>query len=72
MKTLVKNYLSLMAVKDDTPIQMGEVIKVGKMISIVNNNNDIILYENVTLPENYMGKKFYFDGAKWSMHPPGK
>jgi hypothetical protein len=71
MKTLVKNYLSLMAIKDETPIQMGEVIKVG-MISIMNNDNSIILYENVTLPENYMGKKFYFDGVDWSMHPPGK
>jgi hypothetical protein len=71
MKTLVKNYLSLMSIRDETPVQMGEVIKVG-MISIINKDNDIILYENVTLPENYMGKKFYFDGTDWSMHPPGK
>lgn len=71
MKTLVKNYLSLMAVRDETPVQMGEVIKVGA-ITIYNKNNDIILYENVTLPENYQGKKFYYDGKDWSMHPPGK
>ena len=68
MKTLVKNGVSLMAVADDTTIKMGDVIEVtvsGKFL-IHNKQGDIVLYESVTLPENYKPKKFCFDGENWS------
>lgn len=68
MKTLVKNGVSLMALADDTPVKMGDVIVVeasGRFL-IHNEQGDITLYENVVLPENYKPKKFCFDGEKWS------
>lgn len=68
MKTLVKSGVSLMAVPDDTPIKMGTTIEVGdgSRFLISNDRNDIKLYENVQLPDNYKPKKFCFDGENWT------
>lgn len=68
MKTLVKDGVSLMVLEDNTPVKMGAKIEVGDgaRYIIVNDRNNIVLYENVTPPENYKPKKFCFDGEKWS------
>ena len=68
MKTLVKNGVSLMVLKDDTPVKIGAVVEIGDPVRVRIDNNDrlIMLYENVVPPENYLGKRYCFDGEQWS------
>ncbi len=66
MKTLVKNKVSLMIIKDDVPVTMGKVINVNDRYMIDNKDDSIILYENVDPPKNYRGNFFCFDGKDWS------
>lgn len=69
MKTLVKNTVSLFLVADATPIKMGEMVEVGEPVRYIIDNKDglIQLYENVIdPPENYKGKRFCYDGKKWT------
>lgn len=70
MKTLVKNGVSLMVLEDDTPLRIGEYVEIGNPVKVKINNKDnsIILYENVTPPTNYSGKRFCFDGVSWSFN----
>lgn len=68
MKTLVKNGVSLMVLHDNTPLTIGECVEIGSpvKVKIDNKDNSIILYEQVTPPENYQGKRYCFDGTVWS------
>lgn len=68
MKTIVKDRVSLMVFPDDTPITMGETIVIGESgrYRIGNKANDHVVYENVTPPENYLGKRFCYNGTEWT------
>lgn len=68
MKTLVKNGVSLMVLKDDTPVKIGDLVEIGNPVKAKIDNIDglIVLYENVNPPENYLGKRYCFDGEQWS------
>lgn len=68
MKTICKGTVSIMVLPDDTPVIMGETLIIGESgrYRISNKDNDHVLYENVTPPDNYMGKRFCFDGISWS------
>ena len=33
------------------------------------DSSNSILYENVTLPDGYIGSKFLYDGTTWSANP---
>lgn len=70
MKTLVKNGVSLMILNDDTPLKMGSVVEIGNPVKVKINNEDnaVVLYENITPPLNYVGKRFCFDGSEWSFN----
>jgi hypothetical protein len=67
MKTLVKDTVSIMVLPDDFPVEMGETIVIGRY-RIGNRYNDHTLYENVTPPEGYKGKRWCFDGANWTVN----
>jgi hypothetical protein len=67
MKTLVKDTVSIMILPDDFPIEMGETIVIGRY-RIGNKHNDHTLYENVTPPQDYKGKRWCFDGVDWTVN----
>ena len=68
MKTICKDTVSLMILPDDCPITVGETIVVGVSGRYLINNKlgDHVVYENVTPPENYKGKRFCYDGDRWT------
>lgn len=68
MKTLVKNRVSIMVLSDDTPVKMGEIILIGPggRYQIHNQDDSHTLYENVTPPEGYKGKRWCYDGTEWT------
>lgn len=70
MKTIVKGTVSLMVFPDSTPVKMGETIIIGVSgrYQINNKDNDHELYENVTPPEDYKGKRWCFDGTEWTVN----
>lgn len=77
MRNIVENStgLSKFLLPDDTRIIMSETqIDVGpeeKLDFIVgcHSSNDCTLYENVTLPDDYVGNKYLYVDGEWSINP---
>jgi hypothetical protein len=71
MKTLVKNNVSFMLIEDDEIVVVGEKhVEIGFPVRITIDNSEglIKLYKNVTPPDNYVGKRFCFDGSEWTIN----
>ena len=51
-------------------IVIGTSIEIGYPVRITIDNSEglIKLYENVTPPEDYKGKRYCFDGVKWTFN----
>lgn len=75
MKTLVlnSNNASIWKFDDDKVLDIqSDKIVVGEpaelYISDCNTSN-VTLYENVTIPDDWDGHKYLFDGTTWSLNP---
>lgn len=73
MKTLVRDGLSLYKFNDDEVITMeASRILVGNPLTLIIgdcNSQNTTLYENVTLPDDWYGSKYQFDGTTWTQDP---
>jgi len=71
MKTLVRRSVSIMILNDDVPVLVGDTVEIYSppKYLIDNAHGEIVLYENVTPPDNYRGNMFCFDGSKWAPNP---
>jgi hypothetical protein len=70
MKTVVKNGVSLMIVDDKMPIKVGDRVEIGA-IKLNNSDGSVVVYDNVTPPIDYVGKKYKFDGNAWTLNNEG-
>jgi hypothetical protein len=70
MKTLVKNTVSFMLIDDDEVVTVGSNVEIGFPVRITVDNSEglIKLYENVTPPSDYQGKRYCFDGSEWTIN----
>ena len=72
MKTIVENSTnhSIFVFEDDDEIIMEETrIVAPNYIIACNSKNDSKLYENVTVPDDWFGRKYFFDGTTWELDP---
>jgi len=76
MKTLVKQGFSLYLFDDAEEVTLlADKIVVGnpaKRIIADCNNSDSTLYENVSPPEEWSGRKYFFIDGVWSLNPDWK
>jgi hypothetical protein len=73
MKTLVKNGCSLYLFPDDDEVVIAENnVTIGAppklVISDCNLSNSVV-FENITPPEDWYGRKYLFDGVTWAENP---
>lgn len=72
MKTIVENSTnhSIFIFDDGDEIIMEDNrIVAPNFIIACNNKNDSVLYENITVPEDWLGRKYFFDGTTWELDP---
>lgn len=75
MKTLIlkANKVSVYIFDDLTEININEEqIIVGNPVNFLIgdcNLHNIMLYENVTVPQDWKGHKYLFDGSNWLANP---
>lgn len=72
MKTIVENSTnhSIFIFEDSDDIIMEDTrIVAPNFIIACNNKNDSVLYENVTVPDDWFGRKYFFDGTDWTLDP---
>lgn len=73
MKTLTKNTLSLYLFDDTEKLAITEAnITVGNPAKFIIgdcNSSNTVLYESVTVPEDWTGHKYFFDGTDWTLNP---
>lgn len=73
MKTLTKNNLSLYLFEDAEVLEITtENISVGNPAKLVIwdcNSNNTELHHGVTLPQDWRGGKYFFDGVDWALNP---
>jgi hypothetical protein len=73
MKTLVSQGYSLYIFQDDKPVNItSESVIVsepdGNIITDCDSSNSI-MYENVTVPDGWIGRKYFYDGTNWAVDP---
>lgn len=76
MKTIVENStgISKFVLEDSTVVVMQDSqIVIGDPVQFVvacHNQNDSTLHENVTtVPADWSGNKYFFDGTTWTLNP---
>ena len=73
MKTLTKDNVSVFIFDDAEVLSIAEeTITVGdpaKLIIGDCGSSNSVLHENVTPPEDWVGRKYLFDGTNWSLNP---
>lgn len=73
MKTLVKDGLSLYVFANEEPLILKEEsVTVGNPAKFIIgdcNSSNTVLYESVTVPEDWTGHKYFFDGTDWTLNP---
>lgn len=75
MKTIVETStgISKYLLEDTVVLNItAEDISVGQPVSFIIadlNNSNTTVYENVTAPEDWTGRKYFFDGTNWTLNP---
>ena len=73
MKTLTKDNLSLYLLEDDVTVVMTKKdITVGdppEFIIADCSSQDTVLHDGVSLPEEWTGHKYFYDGTGWALNP---
>ena len=73
MKTLVKDNLSVYIFQDSEVVNIGAertIIGNPEQIVIADcNSTNSVMYENVTLPENWVGTKYSYINGVWAINP---
>lgn len=76
MKTLTKDSLSLYLFDDDKALLIEpDKITVGDPAELIIgdcNSGNTVLHENVTRPADWVGGKYLYDGAAWTLNPDWK
>jgi hypothetical protein len=74
MKTIIRipENISLYLFADDKPVSIGSETIVGEPVELIIadcNSNNSEMIGNVTPPEDWIGAKYCFDGANWTLNP---
>ena len=71
MKTLVSKISnkSLYVGSDTEIVADGQGFIVNNEVRWPNFNNDLVVYENVTVPTDWDYHKYLFDGSVWTLDP---
>ena len=72
MKTIVEisTNLSKFIFDDSVDIQITETsIITPEFVVACHNSSDVVMYEGVTPPEDWIGNKYTFDGITWELVP---